>query len=48
MNVEPIATVLLAAWLLGETLSVPQGLGAALIVGALAVAAIARLRARRG
>ena len=48
MNVEPIATVLLAAWLLGETLSVMQGFGAALIIGALAVAALARLRARRG
>lgn len=46
MNVEPIATVLLAAWLIGETLSMLQGFGAALIVGGLAVAALARLRAR--
>jgi drug/metabolite transporter (DMT)-like permease len=46
MNVEPIATVLLAAWLLGETLSVMQGFGAALIVGSIAVAALARLKAR--
>jgi drug/metabolite transporter (DMT)-like permease len=46
MNIEPIATVLLAAWLLGETLGILQGFGAALIVGSLAVAALARLRAR--
>lgn len=46
MNVEPVVTVLLAAWLIGETLSLPQGIGAALIVGAVAVAALARLRAR--
>ncbi len=46
MNIEPIATVLFAAWLLGETLSVPQGFGAALIVGSIAVAALARLKAR--
>ncbi len=46
MNVEPVITVLLAAWLIGESLSMPQAIGAALIVGAMAVAAIARLRAR--
>jgi drug/metabolite transporter (DMT)-like permease len=47
MNVEPVITVLLAVWLLGESLSVLQGAGAVLIVGAIAVAAVARMRARR-
>jgi drug/metabolite transporter (DMT)-like permease len=46
MNVEPVITVLLAVWLLGETLSWLQGAGAALIVGAIAVAALARMHAR--
>lgn len=46
MNIEPIATVLLASWLLGEMLTGLQGIGAALIVGAIGVAALARLRAR--
>ena len=46
MNVEPIATVLLAAWLIGETLDILQGFGAALIVGGLAVSALARLGGR--
>lgn len=48
MNIEPVITVLFAVWLLGETLSWLQGTGAALIVGAIAVAALARLRGRRG
>jgi drug/metabolite transporter (DMT)-like permease len=47
LNIEPVIMVLLAAWLLGETLSPMQGVGAALIVGAIAVAALARLRAAR-
>jgi len=47
MNIEPVITVLLAVWLLGETLGALQGLGAALIVGAIAVAALTRLGARR-
>lgn len=46
MNVEPVATVLLAAWLIGETLSLLQGFGAALIVAGLAVSSLARLGAR--
>ena len=46
MNFEPVATVLLASLVLGETLSGLQGLGAALIVGAIVVTALARLRAR--
>lgn len=48
MNTEPVFTVALAAWLLGETLSALQGAGAALIVGAVAVAALARMGVRRG
>jgi DME family drug/metabolite transporter len=48
LNVEPVFTVLLAAWLLGETMSALQGTGAALIVAAIVLAALARLRARRG
>jgi drug/metabolite transporter (DMT)-like permease len=47
LNIEPVITVLLAVWLLGESLSVLQGAGAALIVGSIAVAALARMRARR-
>jgi drug/metabolite transporter (DMT)-like permease len=47
LNIEPVITVLLAVWLLGESLSWIQGAGAALIIGAVAVAALARLRARR-
>lgn len=46
MNTEPVFTVALAAWLLGETLSLVQGAGAALIVGAVALAALARMGAR--
>lgn len=48
MNAEPVFTVALAAWLLGESLNALQGTGAALIVGAVAVAALARLAARSG
>jgi drug/metabolite transporter (DMT)-like permease len=48
LNIEPVITVLLATWLLGETMSGLQGLGAALIVGAIVAAALARLRARAG
>ena len=47
LNIEPVITVLLATWLLGETMSEVQGVGAALIVGAIALAALLRLRARR-
>jgi drug/metabolite transporter (DMT)-like permease len=47
LNIEPVITVLLATWLLGETISEVQGVGAALIVGAIALAALVRLRARR-
>lgn len=47
MNTEPVFTVAFAAWLLGETLSALQGAGAALIVGAVAVVALARMGGRR-
>jgi drug/metabolite transporter (DMT)-like permease len=46
LNIEPVITVPLAVWLLGESLSVLQGAGAALIVGSIAVAALARMRSR--
>jgi drug/metabolite transporter (DMT)-like permease len=45
---EPALTVALALLLLGERLSALQSAGAVLIVGAIAVAALAPLRARRG
>src|SRR5262249_7576946 len=46
LNVEPVFTVLFAVWLLGETMSALQGAGAALIVAAIVLAALARLHAR--
>ena len=47
MNVEPVITVLLAVWLLGESLGWIQIAGAVLIIGALAVHAVIDLKFRR-
>jgi drug/metabolite transporter (DMT)-like permease len=47
MNAEPVLTVLLAMALLGETLGWLQAAGAVLIVGAIALHAIADLARRR-
>ena len=47
MNVEPVITVLLAVWLLGESLGWTQVAGAVLIIGALAVHAVIELKFRR-
>ena len=38
MNMEPVITICLAFMLLGETLTVLQFIGAALVIGAVAVA----------
>lgn len=47
LNVEPVLTVLIAMLLLGETLGAYQAVGAALIVGAIAAAAVIDLKFRR-
>jgi drug/metabolite transporter (DMT)-like permease len=47
MNAEPVMMVLIAMAILGETLGWLQIAGAALIVGAIAVATVSRLPARR-
>jgi len=47
LNVEPVLTVFIAMLLLGETLGGYQALGAALIVGALAVSSVIDLKFRR-
>jgi drug/metabolite transporter (DMT)-like permease len=47
MNVEPVITVLLAVWLIGESLGWTQVAGAVLIIGALAVHAVIDLKFRR-
>jgi drug/metabolite transporter (DMT)-like permease len=44
MNAEPVITVLLAVSILGETLGWMQLVGAALIIGALAVHAVIDLK----
>ena len=47
LNVEPVFTVFLAMPILGETLGAYQALGAALIVGAIGVAAVMDMKSRR-
>jgi len=47
MNTEPVLTVFIAMLLLGETLGQYQAVGAILIVGAIAAAAVMDLKFRR-